>query len=247
MLRSSERTPASRVYSAASRRSASSVSVTSVASRPARSSCRASRWSRAIVDLLVLGVAVQADQLHPVEQRLGDGLDHVGRGDEQHVGQVELDLEVVVAERVVLRRVEHLEQRGRRVAPVVGAELVDLVQQDDRVHRAGLADGPDDAARQRADVGAPVPADLRLVADAAERDAGELAAHGAGDRLAERGLADAGRPAQRQHGAAAPPADQLQAPVGAPLAHGEVLDDPVLDVIQAGVVGVQHARAPVMS
>ena len=66
-------------------------------------------------DLLVLGVAVQGDQLHPVQQRAGDGLHHVGGGQEEHVGQVEVDLEVVVAEGVVLRRVEHLQQGGGRV------------------------------------------------------------------------------------------------------------------------------------
>ncbi len=117
MARSSDRTPASRVYSAAISRSASSVTVTSSAFRPALDSCLGSRWSRAMSDLLVLGVAVELDQLHPVEQRAGDRVEHVRRGQEHHVGQVELDLEVVVAERVVLRRVEHLEQRrprGRR-------------------------------------------------------------------------------------------------------------------------------------
>ena len=107
-------------------------------------------------------------------------VDHVRGGEEQHVGQVELDLQVVVAERVVLRRVEHLEQGRGRVAAVVRAELVDLIEQDDRVHRAGLGDGPDDPAGQRADVGAAVTADLGLVPHAAERDAGELAAHRAG-------------------------------------------------------------------
>ena len=65
-------------------------------------------------DLLVLGVAVEAHELHAVEQRAGDGVDHVGGGDEDHVGQVEVDLEVVVAEGVVLGRVEHLEQRRGR-------------------------------------------------------------------------------------------------------------------------------------
>ena len=99
---------------------------------------------------------------------------HVRRGQEQHVGQVEVDFEVVIAEGVVLRRVQHLEQGRRRVAAVVGADLVDLVQQHDRVHRAGLGDGPDDAAGQRADVGAPVTADLGLVADATESDPDEL-------------------------------------------------------------------------
>ena len=189
--------------------------------------------------LLGLGVAVQRDRLHAVHQRLGDGLGHVRGRDEQHVGQVQLDLEVVVAERVVLRRVQHLEQRRGRVAPVVRAELVDLVQQDHRVHGPGLADGAHDPAGQRADVGAPVAADLGLVADAAQRHPGELAAHGPGHRLAQRGLADAGRAGQRQHRAAAAAADQGQALVGPALADRQVLDDPVLDVVQPGVVRVQ--------
>ena len=146
----------------------------------------------------------------------------------------------MVAEGVVLRRVEHLEQRRRGVAAVVGADLVDLVEQHDRVHRAGLLDGPDDAARQRADVRAPVATDLGLVADAAEGDADELAAHGAGDGLAQRGLADAGRTGQQDHRAGAAAADHLQAALGAAGADGEVLHDPLLDLVEAVVVGVQH-------
>ena len=151
--------------------------------------------------LLGVRVAVEADDVHAVEQRPGHRVEHVGRGDEHDLGQVEVELEVVVAERVVLRRVEHLEQRRRRVArPRAGAELVDLVEQHDRVHRAGLGDRLDDAARLRADVRAPVAADLGLVADAAEGDAHELPAHRLGDRLAEARLADAGRPDERDDG-----------------------------------------------
>ena len=95
--------------------------------------------------LLVLGVAVEADHLEAVQERAGDGLEHVRRGQEQHVGQVEIDLEVVVAERVVLRGVEHLEQRRRRVTPPVGPELVDLVEDDDRVHGARIGERAHDA------------------------------------------------------------------------------------------------------
>ena len=170
--RSSCRTPASRVCSAAIAPSASSSMDTSSAVRPARSSWRGQQVVAGDGDLLLLGVAVERDQLHPVQQRAGDGLDHVGGGQEQHVGQVEVDLQVVVAERVVLRRVEHLEQGRGRVAGVADGQLVDLVEQHDRVHRTGLAQRPDDAAGQRADVGAPVAADLGLVADAAERRPG---------------------------------------------------------------------------
>ena len=151
--------------------------------------------------LLVLGVAVEPDDLHPVEQRAGDGLGHVGRGEEQHLRQVELHLEVVVAEGVVLGRVEDLEQGRGRVAAVVGAELVDLVQHDDRVHGPRLAQRPDQPAGLGADVGAAVAADLGLVAHAAQGDPHELASEGAGHRLAQRGLAHAGGADQGQDGA----------------------------------------------
>ena len=139
---------------------------------------------------------------------------------------------------MVLRRVQHLEQRRRRVAAPVGADLVDLVEQDHRVHRAGVAQSPDEASRQRADVRPPVAADLGLVADAAERHAHELAAERTRDRLADRGLAGAGRADERQDRAGA--LVGLDAALLAQLPHRDVLDDPVLDVVETGMVGVEH-------
>ena len=189
---------------------------------------------------LLLGrVAVEGDDLHAVEQRRRDRVEQVRGGDEDDLGEVDLDVEVVVAERVVLSRVEHLEQGRRGVAAPIGADLVDLVEQDHRVHRLGVAQGADDPARQGADVGAAVAADLGLVVQAAERDADELAPEGAGDRLADRGLAGAGRPDQGQDRAVGA-AVVLDPALLAQLAHGDELGDPLLDVIEAGVVGVEH-------
>ena len=139
---------------------------------------------------------------------------------------------------MVLRRVEHLEERRRRVAAPVGADLVDLVQQDDRVHRPRVAEGADEPSRERADVGAAVAADLGLVPDAAERHPHELAVERAGDRLADRGLAGPGRADQGEDRAGA--LVGLDAALLAQLAHGEVLDDAVLHVGQPGVIGVEH-------
>ncbi len=172
--------------------------VSSPSSRPCCSSWRGSRWRLGDAQLLRLGVAADADQLHAVAQRGADGVDHVGGGDEEHVAEVVRHLEVVVAELAVLLGVEHLEQRRRRVAPEVSANLVNFIEHDHRVHRPGLLHRLDDPAGQRADVGAPVAADLRLVADAAQREAHEAAVHGAGDAAPQRGLADAGRPDQAE-------------------------------------------------
>ena len=112
----------------------------------------------------------------------------------------------------------------------------------------GLDHGPHDAAGLGADVGAAVAADLGLVADPAQGDPHERATQGAGHRLAERGLAHTrrARPAPGSTRAVARPARRVVLLVGgrgaleAQLAHGQLLDDAVLDLVQAGVVGVEH-------
>src|SRR5205823_8053835 len=128
--------------------------------------------------------------------------------------------------------VEHLEHGARRVAAPVRAHLVDLVDQEDRVLRLGVAQRADDRARHRADVRAPVPADLRLVSNAADRDADELAPERPRDRLPERGLADAGWSDE---------AEDRPEDVTLQLRYRQVLDDPVLDLFQVEVVLVEDA------
>src|SRR6266446_1549635 len=190
------------------------------------------------VELLLHRVAVEADHLHAVDERTGDGVGHVGGGDEQHVGEVEVDVEVVVAEGMVLLRIEHLQERRRRNAAPVRADLVDLVEHDDGVHGAGVAQRAYQPTGQRADVRAPVTADLGLVAHAAERHADELPPGGARDRLADRRLAGARGADEGQDGARA--AIVGDPAFGAELAHREVLDDALLHVVETGVVGVEH-------
>ena len=197
--RSRLRTPASRVYSCTTRSIASSASCDLLGREAVRLELLRHQVAARDHELVALGVAGQLDHLHAVEQRRRDRREGVRGGDEEHLREVEGHLEVVVAEGRVLLGVEHLEQRRRRVAAEVRAELVDLVEQEHRVARAGAAQALEDAARHRADVGAAVAADLRLVAHAAERGARELAPHRARDRAAERGLADA-RAGRRSRG-----------------------------------------------
>ena len=153
------------------------------------------------IDLLVLGVAAELDDLHAVAQRRRDRVEHVGRRDKEHLAQVKRHVEIVVAELAVLLRVEHLQQRAARVAAEVAAQLVDLVEHEDRVPALDAAQALDDAARHGADVGAPEAADVGLVADAAQRQAHKLAVHGARNADAQTGLADARRPDKTEHDA----------------------------------------------
>ena len=183
-------------------------------------------------ELLFLGVAGELDHVHPVEERRRDGLQLVRRADEEDLREVEGKVEVVVAEGRVLLGVEHLEHCAGRIAAPVRAHLVDLVDQEDRVDRLRVAQGADDRSGHGPDVRAPVAADLGLVADAADRDPDELAPEGLRDRLAEGRLPDPGRPHEAE--------DRAREVALLELRDREVLDDPLLDLVQVEVVGVEH-------
>src|SRR5690606_11896981 len=191
---------------------------------------------------LLLDVAGELDGLHAVVQRLGYLLRVVRRGYEEDLGEVERHAEVVVDEVRVLRRVEDLEQRRGGVALEGRAQLVHLVEQEHRVLGARLADALDDAARHGADVRAAVAADVGLVARAAKTYADVLAAQRLGDGLRDARLANAGRADEEQDG----PAVDLEGvdlavlrPLALQLAHGQVLEHAVLDLLEAVVVLVE--------
>ena len=74
----------------------------------------------------------------------------------------------MVDERVVLLRIEHLEQGRGRIPTEVRGHLVDLIQEEDRVDGPRLLHHLDDLSGERSDVSPAVAADFRLVADAAE-------------------------------------------------------------------------------
>ena len=182
------------------------------------------------VRLFVLGVAGQPDDLHAVEQRRRD-VERVRGADEHHLGEIEVDLEVVIAERGVLLGIEHLEQRRRRVTAEVHRHLVDFVEQVQRIAYPGPRHVLHDLAGHRADIGAAVPAYLGLVTHAAQRHAHELAVRRPRNALPQRGLAHAGRADQTQDRAL----ERLHA-----LLDGQVLDDALLDLVEAEVVLVEH-------
>ena len=182
--------------------------------------------------LLAARVAGHLDDFHAIAQRVRDVAAVVGGGDEGHVRQIEGQIDVVVDEGVVLRGVQHFEQGCGRIAAHVDAHLVDFVQDQDRVAATGLLQGLDDATRERADISAAVPADLRFVAHAAERDAPVAPTHGARDRLAERRLAHAGRPDEKQ---------DRPLLVATQLADRRILDDALLHPVEAEVIFVQAA------
>ena len=182
------------------------------------------------VELLVLRVAREPDDLHPVEQRRRD-VERVRRGDEHHLGQVVVDLQVMVVEGIVLLRIQDLQQRRGGVSPKIHRHLVDFVEQIEGVADTRLRQVLDDLPRKRPNVRAPVATDLRLVPHAPQRHAHELAIGGARDRASDGRLAHPRWPDQAEDR----PLELLDA-----LLHRQVLENALLHLLQSVVVLVQH-------
>jgi hypothetical protein len=89
----------------------------------------------------------------------------VGGGDEKDLGEIVVDVEIVVVEGDVLLRVEHLEQGGGGIAPKIHRHLVDFVEAEDRVGDPDLLHRLDNLAGHGPDIGPAVATDLRLVTD----------------------------------------------------------------------------------
>ena len=137
----------------------------------------------------------------------------------------------MVVEGEILLRVEHFQQRRRRIAAKIHGHLVDFIEQEERVSDLHLAHVLDDLAGHGADIRAPMAADLRLVPHASQGHADEFAVGGACNALANRSLADPGRTDQAKYGT-------LQ--LADALLHGEVFQDAFLDLVQSVVVFFQH-------
>jgi len=137
----------------------------------------------------------------------------------------------MVEEVDVLFRVEGFQQGRSGVALEALAHLVDFVEHDHRVHYFNIFQCLHQFARLGADVGAAMALDLGLVAHAADAETVERATQGLGDRLADTGFAHARR-ADQQYDRTAD-----RAFVGP---DGEEFEDAILDVIKAGMMGVEH-------
>ena len=81
--------------------------------------------------LLVFRIARKADDLHAVEKRRRN-VQGIGGGHEHDLGQIKVDLQVVIVEGVILLGIEHLEQCRGGITSKVHRHLVDLVEQEQR-------------------------------------------------------------------------------------------------------------------
>ena len=79
------------------------------------------------------GVGVKLDDLHAVKKRTRHRLKGICGSDKQAVGKVNGKLDEMVAEFLVLLRVEHLKKSRSRIPLCRAAHFINLVKKNDRV------------------------------------------------------------------------------------------------------------------
>ncbi len=183
------------------------------------------------LQLLLLGVAGKLQNLHAVLEGRGNGVQEIRRGDEHNLGEVIAHIQVMVRKRIILLRVQHLEEGRGRVAPEVGADLVHFIQYKDGVVGTNPAHALDDAAGESPHVGAAVPPDLGFVPHTPQGQAYELAPQGPGNGAPQGGLAGTRRPHEAQNG---------PLHVGLEFAHRQVLQNAFLNFFQVVMVLIQN-------
>ncbi len=113
------------------------------------------------------GVPVDFHNLHAVQEgRLYRG-QAVGCCYKEDLAEVVIQFQVVVKESVVLFRIQNFEEGRRNIAPEVLPNLVDFIQDHDRVGTACFFDALNNSTRHGADIGSAMTAYGGLVVDTA--------------------------------------------------------------------------------
>ena len=175
-------------------------------------------------------IAFHFNQFHSVEQRPGNRVQIVCRGNEQHLRQIIVEVQEIIVERVVLLGVEHLQQGRLRVAIVIILRnLVDFIQNEHWIVCLGFDETFDDAARHRPDIRAAVAANLGFIVNTSQGYSDIFPAQSGGYAFSQRGLAHSRRTIKAQYRGLHILADTQ---------NGQMLQNALLDLLHSVVVAV---------
>ena len=159
------------------------------------------RNQESLGDFLLFFLCVPGDTqyLHSVLHGLGDCMKDICGRYEHDLGQIVVHIEIVIVEGRVLFRIEDFQQCGSRISPEIHRHLVYFIQQEDRVHGAGLFDHLNDLTRQGSDIRSAVSPDLGFIPDPTQREPDELAAGRTGNRHSKRSFTNSRRAGKAQY------------------------------------------------
>ena len=125
----------------------------------------------------LINIAGKLDNLSTVKQRFRNRIKRIRRKNEEHIGNVERQIKVIVAERNVLLRVKNLKKRACRISLRSGTHLVNFVNHKDRRFCMRYLYSLNDFSAHRTDVCTAVTFYLRLIAHSANGKTVERLVH----------------------------------------------------------------------
>ena len=154
--------------------------------------------------LFLWRIPLDGNYLHTVQKRARHVFQAVGRGQKHHLRQIKGNIQIKVAEGMVLLTVQDLQHRRRRIPQRIMTHFIDFIQQAYGIGTARLGNPRQNPSRDRADIGTAVPSQLCLIPKAAQGGADKFAVQAPGNRSGDRGLSHTGgthqakdRPLQR--------------------------------------------------
>jgi hypothetical protein len=117
--------------------------------------------------LFLIDVSGKLNNLHPVNQRVWNGIQGIGGYDKKHVGNVKRYIKIVIAEIGILFRVKDFKKGAGRITLEALAHFVDLVDHKDRVFCFYDFEPLYNLARKSAYVSPAVALNFRLIPHAA--------------------------------------------------------------------------------
>ena len=141
----------------------------------------------------------------------------------------------MVVEAVVLLGIQHLQKGGGRISLVIAADLVNLIQQHQRIFHPRLPHTGRDAAGHGAHIGPSVSPNLRLIPDAAQGNAHVFLIQSSGNGAGNGCLSGSGRSHQ---------ADNRAASLLGQNPHGEKFQHPLLHLFHSIVIFIQNLLCP---
>ena len=183
------------------------------------------------IKFLLVRIARELDYLHSVKQRCRDRRNVICSGYEHNLAEVKFNLDIAIHERTVLLAVENLKQCRRRITLVVGAELINLIKENDRVLSSRLLNRINNPAGHCADIGFSVTSDFRLIACTAEGYSRKATTHCRCNALCNRCFTHAGRTYK---------AKGLTVAALGKGTNGKRLNNSLLNLFQSVVIMVKH-------
>ena len=98
--------------------------------------------------------------------------------DKHDPGEIEGEIEIVVAEGIVLFWIENLQESRGWVSTKVVADLIDLIHHEDRIIAAGLFNRLDDPSGQGTDIGPAMSSYLSLIPNSPQRNPDKFSSQG---------------------------------------------------------------------